>query len=265
MTKPAEVRPMSWLQRFATPVQVAMTLGLYAELAVLGGLAATPGVWLALRVWGASEGLSPLARTAVGCSLAFGAYFAYALCVLFVVGAFRWATVARSPLGRFSYYSFLGFRWASYNALILLVRYTCINFLRVTPFINLFHRMMGMKLGARVQINTAVIGDSNLIEIGDDSVIGGDVTLVAHSAERGELVTERVKIGSRVTVGLMAVIMPGVEIGDGAVVAAGAIFTKGTKVGAGELWGGVPARKLGDRRKAGQGDTQEPVPAPFAN
>ena len=26
---------------------------------------------------------------------------------------------------------------SSYNALILLVRYTCINFMRVTPFINL--------------------------------------------------------------------------------------------------------------------------------
>ena len=64
-----------------------------------------------------------------------------------------------------------------------------------------------MKVGRRVQINTAVIGDSNLIEIGDDTVIGGDVTLVAHSAERGNLVTGRVRIGSNVTVGLMAMIM----------------------------------------------------------
>jgi acetyltransferase-like isoleucine patch superfamily enzyme len=138
-------------------------------------------------------------------------------------------------------------QWASYNALILLVRYTCINFLRVTPLLPLFHRLMGMKVGARVQINTAVIGDSNLIEIGDDTVIGGDVTLVAHAAERGDLLTARVKIGSRVTVGLMAVIMPGVEIGDRAVIAANAVLKKGTKVGPGELWGGVPAVKLGAR------------------
>jgi acetyltransferase-like isoleucine patch superfamily enzyme len=154
-----------------------------------------------------------------------------------------------TPEGRYSYYSFKAFQWASYNALILLVRYTCINFMRVTPFINLFHRMMGMKLGKRVQINTAVIGDSNLITIGDDTVIGGDVTLIAHSAERGDLVAERVKIGSRVTVGLMAVVMPGCEIGDGAVIAANAILTKGTKVGAGEIWGGVPAKKLGEKKK----------------
>jgi len=101
-----------------------------------------------------------------------------------------------------------------------------------------------MKIGRRVQINTAVIGDSNLIEIGDDTVIGGDVTLVAHSAERGNLVTGRVKIGSNVTVGLMAMIMPGVEIGDGAVIAANAFLAKGTKVGPGEMWAGIPARNL---------------------
>jgi acetyltransferase-like isoleucine patch superfamily enzyme len=206
---------MSLLQRYATPLQVVMTLGLYVELAA--------------------------------CCLFFAAYFAYALCSIFVVGAFRRLTFAGTPLGRFSYYSFKGYQWASYNALILLVRYTCINFMRVTPFINLFHRLMGMKLGARVQINTAVIGDSNLIEIGDDSVIGGDVTLVAHSAEHGDLVTERVKIGSRVTVGLMAVIMPGVEIGDGAMIAANAILPKGTKVGPREVWGGIPAQKLKER------------------
>lgn len=104
-----------------------------------------------------------------------------------------------------------------------------------------------MRLGKRVQINTAVIGDSNLIEIGDDTVIGGDVTLIAHAAERGQLVAERVRIGNNVTVGLMAVIMPGCEIGDGAVIAANAVLQKGTKVGPGEIWGGVPARKLGQK------------------
>ena len=226
-----------------------MTLGLYAELAVLGGLGATPGAYLAWRGFVATEGWSPPARIAAGCCLLFGAYFLYALCVIFVVAAFRLITFAGTPIGRYPYYSFKGFQWASFNALILLVRYTCINFMRVTPFINLFHRMMGMKLGARVQINTAVIGDSNLIEVGDDTVIGGDVTLVAHSAERGQLVTDRVKIGSRVTVGLMAVIFPGVEIGDGAVIAPVAILPKGTKVGPGEVWGGVPATKLGERKK----------------
>lgn len=240
---------LSFLHRFATPLQVVLSLGLYVQLAVLGGLALAPGVAGLFWLFDATSDWSrPAKAVALGMGV-FAAYFVYMLSVIFVVGAFRVVTRAGTPLGRYPYYSMKGFQWASYNALILLVRYTCINFLRVTPFINLFHWMMGMKLGKRVQINTAVIGDSNLIEIGDDTVIGGDVTLVAHVAERGDLVTERVRIGSRVTVGLMAVIMPGVEIGDGAVIAANAILKKGTKVAAGEVWGGVPAQKLGERKK----------------
>jgi len=246
---PNASRPLPFLHRFATPVQVVMTLGLYLQLAVLGGLSVTPGAYLAVSAFARTAHWDPLPRTAAACILGFAVYFAYAVTVIFVVGAFRLLTFAGTPLGRYSYYSFKGYQWASYNALILLVRYTCMNFMRVTPFLPLFHGLMGMKLGKRVQINTTIIGDSNLIEVGDDSVIGGDVTLVAHAAEHGDLVTERVKIGSRVTVGLMAVIFPGVEIGDGAMIAANAILVKGTKVGPGEIWGGVPAKKLGERKK----------------
>jgi non-ribosomal peptide synthetase-like protein len=173
-------------------------------------------------------------------------YFAYTITVIFVVPVVR-IIAPGTPEGRFPYYSLKAFQWASYNALILVVRYSCINFLRVTPFINIFHRLMGMKIGRRVQINSAILADSNLIEIGDDTIIGGDVTLVAHAAERGNLVAERIRIGNGVTVGLMAVIFPGCEIGDGAVIAAGAVLQKGTKIAPGEIWGGVPARRIGKR------------------
>ncbi len=233
-----------FLTRFATPLQAALTLGLYAQLAILAGIASAPGVYVAVRVWAAASSFSLWWRVVVGCCLGWGAYFSYTLCVIVVVGAFRVLTRARVPVGTFRFYSADAWRWASYNALILLVRYTCVNFIRVTPFIVVFHRLMGMKIGRRVQINTSIIGDSNLIEIGDDSVIGGDVTLVAHSAERGVITTAPVKIGSRVTVGLMTVIFPGVVIGDGAVIAANAILPKGTVVGPGEMWGGVPAKRL---------------------
>lgn len=241
----------SFLKRWATPLQLAMTFGLYVQVSVLGGLAATPGVYFFSQAHAYAEGLGPLPRAFVLAVAGFLAYFSYAVAVIFVTGAFRLATFAGTPLGTYSYYSLRGFQWASYNAIILLVRYTCINWLRVTPLLCTFHRLMGMKIGKRVQINTAVIGDSNLIEIGDDTVIGGDVTLIGHSAERGNLVSAPVKIGSNVTVGLMAMVMPGVTIGDRALIAANAFLAKGTVVGPGEIWGGIPAKKLGDRSKRG--------------
>ena len=76
------------------------------------------------------------------------------------------------------------------------------------------------------------------------------MTLVCHSAERGHLITAPVRIGRRVTIGLMAVVFPGCVIGDGAVIAAGAVLSKGTRVGPGEIWAGVPARRVGRKRSA---------------
>jgi acetyltransferase-like isoleucine patch superfamily enzyme len=63
------------------------------------------------------------------------------------------------------------------------------------------------------------------------------------------LVMAPVKIGRRVTIGLMSVVFPGVTIGDDAVIASHAVLLKGTQVGPGEIWGGVPARKIGDVKR----------------
>lgn len=54
-----------------------------------------------------------------------------------------------------------------------------------------------------------------------------------------------VTIGQDVWIGAQVVVLPSVTVGDGAVIAAGAVVTK--SVPAGEIWGGVPARKIGQR------------------
>lgn len=52
-------------------------------------------------------------------------------------------------------------------------------------------------------------------------------------------------LGDYSFVGMNAVVMAGVEVGVGAVIGAGAVVTK--DVPAWEVWGGVPARKIGIR------------------
>ncbi len=244
-----------WTQLVFTPLHTAVTLLLFVEVSVLTGVAAFPAVkgWLLLR------DRLPLhgdARLLVLCVAAALGYFVFGLALLLVLPAARFVLLAPgTPEGRFPYLSWGAWRWASFNTLTLIYRFAFINWIRVTPLIGLFHRLMGMRLGARVQFNTAVVADQNLITVGDDTVVGGDVTLVAHSAEAGALVTAPVRIGSRVTIGIMAVILPGCVIGDGATVAAGAVLAKGTVIGPGELWGGVPARCLarpGSAQAAGE-------------
>ncbi|MFA7301071.1 MAG: acyltransferase [Candidatus Shapirobacteria bacterium] len=55
-----------------------------------------------------------------------------------------------------------------------------------------------------------------------------------------------VNIGNYVFIGPRSIILPNIKIGDGAVIAASAVVTK--NVPALEVWGGVPARKISDRK-----------------
>ncbi len=250
-----------WKARIFTPLQLVLTLALFAEVIAICGVALAPAVLL--FGWASTRLPADGALRAVGLGAAAAAgYFAFGLALLVVLPVARWVTLARgTPVGRFPYLSVGAWRWASYNALTLVLRFAFVNWIRVTPFLPVFHRLMGARIGRRVQINTGVIADQNLIEIGDDTVIGGDVTLVCHSAERGHLITAPVRIGSRVTVGLMAVVFPGCVIGDGAIIAAGAVLSKGTRVGPGEVWAGVPARRVGRKRSAAGGaPVRAPVP-----
>lgn len=239
-----------WKTLAFTPVQVALTFVLFAESAVILGIAAFPAVTIWLEV-ASRLTIAGAPRILLLSVAAAASYFVFGLTLLVVLPLARWVTLATgTPVGRFGYLSFGAWRWASFNSLTLMLRFSFINWIRVTPLLPFYHRLMGARIGARVQINTSVIADQNLISIGDDTVIGGDVTLVAHSAERGKLVTAPVRIGRNVTVGLMAVILPGCEIGDGAVIAAGAVLSKGARVAPGEIWAGVPARRVGRKRPA---------------
>jgi len=234
------------LKRIVTPLQFVVTLFMFAEISAVIGIAAFPAASLWLWAAGALE--PGPGRVLLLCMLAPACYFLYGLALILVLPLARLVTFSWSvPIGKFPYVSFRGYQWASYNSLILVMRYSFVNWIRATPFIRYFYRVMGMTIGNRTQINTNTVSDCTLITVGHDTVIGGDVTLIAHSVEGPNLVTAPVRIGDNVTLGLMSVIMPGCEVGDGAILAANAVLKKGTKVGPNEIWGGVPAKKIGVR------------------
>jgi len=108
-------------------------------------------------------------------------------------------------------------------------------------------RLVYLALGARLGKNTysaGVLLDPPLTEIGDNCIIGHDSVLFSHAIEGDNFSLSRIKMGNNVTIGATAVIMSGVVIADGAIVSAGAVVKKDTKIGAGEIWGGVPAKRI---------------------
>ena len=95
---------------------------------------------------------------------------------------------------------------------------------------------------------------SESIEIGNNCLIAPFVYIVDsdHNIEKGKLINEQpnstapVKIGNDVWIGTGAKILKGVSIENGAVIAAGAIVRSDVK--AYEIHGGIPAKKISDRK-----------------
>ena len=134
---------------------------------------------------------------------------------------------------------------ANVNILFYLLLF---NSLIRTYFIPVpLQRLIYLALGARLGANTysaGVLLDPPLTYIGSNTIIGHDAVIFAHVIEGARLELKAVHIGNTVTIGAKAVVMAGVQIGDNAIVSTGAVVTKDTQIAAGEVWGGVPARRL---------------------
>lgn len=160
---------------------------------------------------------------------------------MFLTAVARWVFRLDLKEGGYRLASLGMLRWYISNALQFLVWTTFGGFLLMTPFAALFYRLMGAKLGLNVQINSKFCSDLSLLEIGDNVVIGGHATVIAHSFEPRGLILQRVRIGRNAIIGLNAIVLPGVEIGERAVVGAGVCVPKGTNIPPGTIYLG-PAR-----------------------
>ena len=117
---------------------------------------------------------------------------------------------------------------------------------RISPSLGLklwLYRMMGIRVGSNVSIALEVTMDvlfPQLIEIGDNTIIGYNTTILCHEFLIKEYVTGPVVIGRDVMVGANTTILPGVTIANGSVVSAHSLVNSDIE----GFVGGVPARPL---------------------
>lgn len=129
----------------------------------------------------------------------------------------------------------------------ILKNYLMITFCRLMPD-NRFRYMIYRKLGMKVGRNVNLLGVKvdiffpELIEIGDDTIIGQETMLVTHEFLRDHWKKGMIKIGKNVMIGTMCLVLPGVTIGDGATVAAYSLVNKDVPPKA--FVGGVPAKVI---------------------
>jgi acetyltransferase-like isoleucine patch superfamily enzyme len=136
-------------------------------------------------------------------------------------------------------------KWAQYMVAIHVVRVLAGPLFCGSPIWTAYLRLNGARLGRRAYVNTLFISDHNLLEFGDDVVIGAEVHLSGHTVEGGLVKTAGVRLGHDVTVGLGSVIDIGVEVGPHCQIGAMSLVPKHTKLPAGSLYVGIPVKRLG--------------------
>lgn len=122
-------------------------------------------------------------------------------------------------------------------------------------FDGIWQQGKSIKIGDNAFIGTGCEFNIRVdLEIGNNVLIASGCKFIDHNhgISKTELmraqsgIEKPIKIGDDVWLGCNVIVLKGVEIGKGAIIAAGAVITK--SIGDYEIWAGVPAKKIGDRK-----------------
>jgi len=120
-----------------------------------------------------------------------------------------------------------------------------IQLARYTPFLSmknwLYRTFLKMKIGDKTAFALMVMPDTMFperIQVGSNTIIGYNTTILAHEYLIEEYRLGDVIIGDRVMIGANSTILPGISIGDDAIVSAATLVNR--DVPAGAFVGGNP-------------------------
>jgi len=139
--------------------------------------------------------------------------------------------------------------WSNFvNPLRVILNFIIIYSTRFCPSLSIKRillRLTGMKIGNNSNIGLGVVIDifnPELIEIGDNCIIGFNSTLLAHEFLIDKYCKGKLIIGDNVMVGANCTILAGIEIGSNSTISAMSLVNRNVKNNS--VVGGVPIRNL---------------------
>ncbi|MDO5697558.1 MAG: amino acid adenylation domain-containing protein [Dermatophilus congolensis] len=165
------------------------------------------------------------------------------LVVVLFVALMKWAVVGRykprvEPLWNFfvrrSEFVTGVFEAAAVPALL--------QMLTGTPMLGPLLRLYGVKVGRRTLIDTTYITEFDLVRIGNDTIVGSNVSLQTHLFEDRVMKMHIVDVEDRVTLGSRSVVLYDTHVREEALTAPLTLVMKGEELPAGTAWAGIPAQ-----------------------
>jgi non-ribosomal peptide synthetase-like protein len=161
----------------------------------------------------------------------------------------KWVVIGRFKPGRYPLWGWFYFRWWFVRAVLSVVPS---GYFLGTPLLGLYYRLLGARVGRNVHFGTDEVFCFDLLCVGDDTCVGGDVGLLGYTAEGGELILGPISVGANCTVGNRSLLQPGATMKDGSALGELSLLRANQAIPPGERWAGSPAVKAA---------TAEPVTA----
>ncbi len=135
------------------------------------------------------------------------------------------------------------------------------HFLSGTPWLNVYYRLLGAKIGTSVHLSAIGIDVPDLVSIGSHSSIGYSAKLVNSSIEKGWLTIGRIDIGDRCFVGASSVLSENTAMESDTYLEDLSMLPQQQRIPTGEIWAGSPAAKVAtnDHQTTSVGGYDEPI------
>ena len=111
-----------------------------------------------------------------------------------------------------------------------------------TPWLPLYLRLMGARVGRRCYVDTTDLTEHDLVDIGDDVALNDFAGLQTHLFEDRVMKVGAIRIGDRATIGSLAIVLYDAEVGADAQLGDLSVVMKGETLPGGTNWEGSPAR-----------------------
>jgi non-ribosomal peptide synthetase-like protein len=117
------------------------------------------------------------------------------------------------------------------------------NALIGTPFLNVWLRSLGARIGRGVWCETHWLPETDLVRIGDGASLNRGVVVQTHLFHDRLMRMEPIELGPGATVGPHSIVLLGSVLGEGAVVGPSSLVMRGETIPSGSRWLGNPVAR----------------------
>jgi len=218
-------------------LQVPVTLIIYSFYGLILGLSLFPSAFFLITVYRkygldllSSQGMDLAAGLLVLC-LAIGiSVFLFFITGLIIMGSFiRLFSLGIKP-GSYDVATSTVVRWLIFSGIYTMAVTMILPVIPMTFFALLFFKIIGCKIGKNSQINSYMLNDAYLLEIGENVIVGGKADISCHIFENDKLILQPIKIGDNSMIGAHCYIAPGVTIGKNCIIGLNSYIRQGKTI-----------------------------------